>query len=226
MNTPNPSRWPELFRMAVSIIDQANSNGLEMNDWSFGGGTALMLQIDHRDSHDVDMFVTDPQYLPYLNPETQNFDLEIAPSTYEQDGSQSLKIVYDGIGEIDFICSNHVTDDPFQVVQIEGRDVRRETPAEIIGKKIIFRGTRIQPRDMFDIAAASIVLGEDALVKSLEPFSSECAASLEVARRMKPELAQAAMQKLLARKRFAELHSNAQEIATGILERVARTGTP
>ena len=86
MNTPLPSRWPELFDMAMAIIDQANAQGIGMNSWSFGGGTALMLQINHRESHDIDLFIEDAQYLPYLNPETQDYDLALAPSDYETDG--------------------------------------------------------------------------------------------------------------------------------------------
>jgi hypothetical protein len=36
---------------------------------AFGGGTAMMLQIDHRESHDVDIFLTDPQLLASLDPQ-------------------------------------------------------------------------------------------------------------------------------------------------------------
>ena len=43
--------------MAMAIIDQANAQGIGMNSWSFGGGTALMLQINHRESHDIDLFI-------------------------------------------------------------------------------------------------------------------------------------------------------------------------
>lgn len=62
-----------------------------------------MLQIDHRESHDVDLFIRDPQVLPYLNPETQGYALDIMPGSYVSDGVGSLKIVFDGVGEIDFI---------------------------------------------------------------------------------------------------------------------------
>ena len=86
--------------MAMAIIDQANAQGIGMNSWSFGGGTALMLQINHRESHDIDLFIEDAQYLPYLNPETQDYDLALAPSDYETDGTRALKIVFDGVGEI------------------------------------------------------------------------------------------------------------------------------
>lgn len=104
MNTPSPSRWSELFEIAVSIIEQVNKDMNIINLWTWGGGTALMLQIDHRESHDIDLFVNDPQLMPFLNPETQDFTLSLHPSSYTSDGTQSLKIIFDGVGEIDFIC--------------------------------------------------------------------------------------------------------------------------
>lgn len=90
--------------MSVSIIAQANREHDIVGRWTFGGGTALMIQIDHRESHDIDMFIEDAQVLPYLNPETQDYVLDLVPSGYDTDGVQSLKIIFGGVGEIDFIC--------------------------------------------------------------------------------------------------------------------------
>lgn len=59
MNVPQPSRWPGLFDTALAIIDQANLQGIGMHNWSFEGGTALMRQIKHRESHDIDLFIDD-----------------------------------------------------------------------------------------------------------------------------------------------------------------------
>ena len=98
MNKPDPNRWSELFDVAMCVIDQANARGIDMVDWTFGGGTALMLQIAHRKSHDIDLFVTDPQYLPFLNPQFQEYDLPLTPNDYELEGRHALKIVFDGIG--------------------------------------------------------------------------------------------------------------------------------
>ncbi|RVM21227.1 hypothetical protein CN130_34980 [Sinorhizobium meliloti] len=42
------SRWSDLFEQACRIIEQANSEPTMIDSWTFGGGTALMLQIDHR----------------------------------------------------------------------------------------------------------------------------------------------------------------------------------
>ncbi|MEY9101504.1 hypothetical protein ABIA24_004477 [Sinorhizobium fredii] len=77
------SRWGDLFDQAGRIIDQANSELTLIDNWTFGGGTALMLQIDHRESFDVDIFLDDPQVLPYLNPKTQGYTLDISSVGYE-----------------------------------------------------------------------------------------------------------------------------------------------
>jgi hypothetical protein len=40
----------------------------------------MMVQIGHRLSHDIDLFVDDPQLLGYVDPSKQSFDFEIKPS--------------------------------------------------------------------------------------------------------------------------------------------------
>lgn len=225
MNAPTPSRWPDLFDIALSIIDQANQAGIGMTDWTFGGGTALMLQIDHRDSHDIDIFISDPQYLPYLNPQTQGYPLKISPNDYESDGIHALKIVFDGVGEIDFICCNSVSKEPTRKTEIRGRNALLETPAEIIAKKIVFRGARLQPRDIFDIAAAVSCLNEDDLVTSLSPFADHCKTALHVAESMNKQFAASTMHNLLAREAFQSLHSIAQDSTCRFLRRVVSEHT-
>ncbi len=97
------SQWESLFDQSVSIINQANSSFTLLDSWTFGGGTALMLQISHRESFDIDIFIDDPQVLPYLNPTTQGYTLQVNPDEYVSDGTHALKIVFAGIGEIDYI---------------------------------------------------------------------------------------------------------------------------
>ena len=62
------ANWVQLFRVACAIIRQANSKQLVVDHWTFGGGTALMLQLDHRESHDIDIFLDDPQLLGFDRP--------------------------------------------------------------------------------------------------------------------------------------------------------------
>jgi hypothetical protein len=77
-NLPN---WARLFRIACALIHQVNSERSIIDHWTFGGGTAMMLQIDHRESRDVDIFLPDPQLLPFLDPQKHDFRLELIPST-------------------------------------------------------------------------------------------------------------------------------------------------
>ena len=58
-----PSRWEEMFDQAMVIRDQVGSSMDADWQWSFGGGTALILQINHRLSYDVDFFSDNPQHL-------------------------------------------------------------------------------------------------------------------------------------------------------------------
>ena len=148
------SRWPELLQGAYAIIDHVNRDHAVLTDWTFGGGTAMMIQIDHRESHDVDLFIDDPQILPYVEAAVAEMSFSLGEAIYNGDGRGHLKIAFEGIGEIDFIVTGHMTDTPTQSVELEGRTVALETIPEIISKKVRFRGSRIQPRDIFDIAAA------------------------------------------------------------------------
>jgi len=59
--------------VACDLIRQANTLTIVIDHWTFGGGTAMMLQIDHRESHDVDFFLRDPQLLPFLDPQKRDF---------------------------------------------------------------------------------------------------------------------------------------------------------
>jgi hypothetical protein len=203
--------------MAMAIIDQVNGQGIAMHSWSFGGGTALMLQINHRESHDIDLFIDDAQYLAYLNPETQEYDLALAPSDYETDGTRALKIVFDGVGEIDFICCDPVTDEPYVVSEIRGRSIKLETPAEILAKKVVFRGSHLQPRDMFDIAAVAQAMGDDYVVNACSRFPDACREALRVTEDMSPRLVDSVTAKLLVSQGFLGLQGRAQMLTKEIL---------
>lgn len=218
MNDPNPSRWAELFDIAMSIIDHSNRESLVVDSWTFGGGTALMLQIDHRESHDIDLFIVDPQILPFLNPETQGFDLPIKPSSYHTDGTKALKIVFDGIGEIDVICSGTLTTEPSKSTEIRGRTVELETPAEIVAKKVVHRGSMFQPRDMFDLAAVARKLSKEYVIGALSNFSDKTALALSVTEKYDAELARKVLADLNVMADFTDLQENAQAETIAVLK--------
>lgn len=202
----------------MSIIDQSNRESLVVDSWTFGGGTALMLQIEHRESYDIDLFIDDPQILPFLNPETQDFDLPIEPSSCHIDGTKTLKIVFDGIGDIDVICSGMLVEKPSESEDIRGRNVELETPAEIIAKKVVYRGSMFQPRDMFDLAAVARTSGKEYLIEALSDFSDKTALALSVTERYDTELVRKVLADLNVRPNFADLKQDAQAEAIAALK--------
>src|SRR3546814_13996155 len=131
-----PSEWPALFDLAIDILKHFNeANGFSPS-WSFGGGTALMLQIDHRESHDIDLFLDDPQILTFLNPETQGIKLDHAHHSY-QAGTDLLKLAYHDLGEIDFICCDSIIPDPTREHDAQCQAIHLETHTEITTKKAL-----------------------------------------------------------------------------------------
>lgn len=176
------SHWERLLVIARSIIDQSGIG----DDWAFGGGTAMMVQIGHRLSHDIDLFLDDPQFLGYLDPSKQSFDFEIKPSAYAGDGNRFLKIAFDDLGEIDFVACSQLTDEPTKRIELHGRPIMIETLAEIITKKVFYRGSMIAPRDVFDIAAAGKThRGE--LVQALAGYPEKVSATIAALERENPE---------------------------------------
>jgi len=214
------SQWESLFDQSMSIINQANSSFTVLDSWTFGGGTALMLQISHRESFDIDIFIDDPQVLPYLNPTTQGYTLQVNPDEYVSDGTHALKIVFAGIGEIDYICAPSLTDDPTSRVTVRGFAVDLETPGEIIAKKVHYRGASLQPRDMFDIACIAKVRGDEYVVKALLPFKNKAADALSVAERMDASFASTVMGKLQYREGYADISKTAQATTISLLKAV------
>lgn len=81
----------------------------------------MMLQIDHRLSDDVDIFLQDPQLLPFLDPQKRDFQFQLAPRAYAGDGARFLKLAFD-TGQIDFIASPFLTGNPTVRRQIEGAE--------------------------------------------------------------------------------------------------------
>jgi hypothetical protein len=141
--------WEALFARALEIIDSVGPAGIPPDDWSFGGGTVLMLRHRHRISKDVDIFVSDPQYLGFLTPRLNTKAESLTSSYIEQAGFLKL---YFQEGEIDFVASAPLTRAPTTTESLLGRKVEVETSAEIVAKKVWHRGEQFTARDLFDLA--------------------------------------------------------------------------
>lgn len=215
--TPSPSRWEDLLKEAFRIIDAVNRDGDILDGWTFGGGTAMMLQVDHRESHDVDLFLNDPQLLPYVEATVAELQFKIGTATYRGDGHRHLRVSFDAIGEIDFIVTGHVTDDCARTREILGQEVHLETVPEIIAKKIRFRGSDIQPRDVFDIAAA-VEAGYRREVKAvLAALPDDVANTSERLAKLSPDYVERVISQLMIRPDFENLVPRAYSVAQELL---------
>lgn len=121
--------------------------------WTFGGGTALAVQLDHRISYDIDIFLESSRHLRSLTPaRNEAMRAFLGGHRYQWPGHY-LKLELDG-GEIDFISSAPVTDLAPQPLEVgDGTTVQMEPKLEIAAKKAFYRASDFKTRDVFDFAA-------------------------------------------------------------------------
>lgn len=141
--------WEVLWDRAMIAIDSLAPAFRSGVDWSFGGGTAMRLFFNHRESHDIDIFVTDAYVVSGLSPRLNDATENLTTDYSEQ--SNFLKLRFPE-GEVDFIIGGRISDEPFVSREIRGRVVQVETPLEIVAKKCFYRAETFNARDTFDLA--------------------------------------------------------------------------
>jgi len=152
--------WETLFKKAV---DQLKAGKLSNGSWSFGGGTALMLRLNHRVSKDIDIFLPDRQLLGYVSPRVND-----GVEAREYDEQENFIKLYFPEGEVDFIASPAITPIKPFLREVAGVYAYVEDPVEIVAKKIIYRADNFKPRDIFDLAVVSDRFKADVL--KMAPF--------------------------------------------------------
>ena len=158
-------------------MDSIRSDGFALPRWSLGGGTVLMFYYAHRKSKDIDIFVPDPQFLGYVNPRLGGRGEEV--TTDYKDGAEFVKLFLPE-GEIDFVASATLTENPFEEHEVLGRNILLETPVEIVAKKLWYRGDRATPRDLLDLALviehhySKIIDHRDVFAENIEAFTDQC----------------------------------------------------
>jgi hypothetical protein len=218
---PPGSRWPDLLAEALALIGQVNAKHPIIEHWTLGGGTALMLALDHRDSYDIDIFLDDPQVLGFLNPETQDFRFDLGLPVHRPAGEQAVRFAFDGIGEIDFIVAFPVLATPSESRTLLGHRVTIDTAFEVIAKKVFYRGTHLQPRDLFDIAATAEALGSDRVVEALSNNPDAAAAAARKVRSMDRGSMTDLISQLDLRDWARPLAAHAAAITLSLLDRAA-----
>lgn len=137
--------WRTLERLALSIIDDVRSHtGMDFRP-KLGGGTRLMLALNHRISHDIDLFIRDPQWIGYITPRLNDRVEAISPDYEEAADFIKLRLPE---GEIDFIVRGSLLGLPDEFEN--ATPLPLEPVAEVLAKKLFYRGATLTPRDLFD----------------------------------------------------------------------------
>ncbi|ACN99738.1 nucleotidyl transferase AbiEii/AbiGii toxin family protein [Sulfurihydrogenibium azorense] len=136
--------WTYLLNLAIDVLEEANLN---INDWTFGGGTALMFYFHHRKSKDVDIFLENSQLLTRLSPRLNEKAEEISKEYVEQANFIKLKL---NNQEIDFIVAPNLTGLKPKKVKINSKEIFIEQPEEIVAKKLFYRPESLKIRDIID----------------------------------------------------------------------------
>jgi|GEM_PF-948917 len=145
-----------LLKTAVSLLKREK---IADDMWCWGGGTALKLFFRHRDSKDVDIFVRDPQIIPYLSPRVNDYAEEVCSGNYvEMSNFLKLKVKE---GEIDFMVAPNVTGLLPEKIKIKDLVVPVDHPVETIAKKFFYRAESLFVRDLIDYAVVRKNLKKD-----------------------------------------------------------------
>ncbi len=138
--------WRTLLELALPALDAVRPDVR----WTLGGRTALALKLDHRISYDIDIFLEDSGHLRALLP-NRNKAARAITDRWQEPGNLIRLEREEGV--IDFILAARLTNLTPWLYRFQGRDIPVQEPAEILAKKLQYRGSRILPRDIFDILA-------------------------------------------------------------------------
>ena len=212
-----PGVWRGLFPHALTLMASLEKQ-IDQPWWTFGGGTVLMLRIGHRQSKDIDLFVPDPQYLGYLNPRLSDAAEQI--TTDYEENAEFIKLFLP-TGEIDIVVGTPLTEQPFDLVLHAGLEIKIETCAEIIAKKMWHRGHRAKARDLFDLCA--VADAEPEAIRRAEPFLAKHGAAFLQQLQVRAELAEAefgAIDTIGFQRSFAGCLEQAKDIIEPLLANV------
>jgi len=161
--------------LSLRAVDSVTTDPDRPPDWTFGGGTSLAIDLGHRVSYDIDAFVDSAKIIHRLVPVENTVTRMICwnPETERADFRYSghyLKLIVKGVGEIDFLNASPLLEEATTPFEYKGRAIARERPAEVIAKKIYYRGSLFKGRDVFDLAGTFIAIPNELAHASQSPF--------------------------------------------------------
>lgn len=182
----------------------------------------MMIQIGHRESHDVDIFLDDPQLLGFIDPSKSSLQFDVVPDGYQGDGARFQKFAFEDLGEIDFIVAGPLTQQPFVAHDIDGHTIMLEAIPEIIAKKIYYRGAEAKPRDIFDLAAAAATQ-RLAVVEALRAFPERVAIAKERLDALNPEFVEKTIAQLMIHPDYEAVARDSLPMAKALLDEILRS---
>lgn len=148
------STQEELFHISCQIL-----NDYEIDEWSFGGGTALSsIYYQHRMSYDIDIFSEDFSAINRLIQHKEEIAENLGiPLLQVESSTAGVTFILDakenGL-KLDFVYSSALTSSPYEIKDVFGyTGVKVQTPMEIIAKKLKHR-EKATIRDFVDYAIA------------------------------------------------------------------------
>jgi len=106
-----------------------------------------MFRYWHRESKDIDIFLSNPQYLTMLSPRLNDYAESIA--TEYEEASNFVKISVED-REIDFIVAPNLSGLFPAKEKLNGLEIFVEQPEEILAKKFFYRTEGLKVRDFLD----------------------------------------------------------------------------
>lgn len=213
--------WRVLLDRTFEGLARVSERGQPIPRWVLGGGTGLMVTLNHRLSQDIDAFIEDPQYLGMLDPEIGAEGIWNCTASDRQ--AHYLKIVF-AEGEIDFIAAGAITALPTSAHQIDDRAVTLQHPVEIAISKLYHRPRTLKVRDIFDIAAVARV-DEALLRKQLHLLSPMKRELQERAGEIDPSYYRSEMREIVVLEGWESLEDTALERALTIIDAIPERGT-
>jgi hypothetical protein len=218
------SNWHALLDRAIRGLQILQETNVAPDEWVLGGGTALMLHHQHRMSKDIDIFIDDAQYLPYLSPRLGGE--AIWETNLYDEAAHYLKLRYPE-GEIDFIVSAQITETIVQPFKVPGDAVSGipeyeffiEHPVEIGIKKLWHRGSELKVRDAFDLAVIA-QHHERLLLSNLHYIRSKKTVILERLNRINPDFFLAEIEELDILPEYAQLALDSLSVTRDIAEHI------
>jgi predicted nucleotidyltransferase component of viral defense system len=162
----------------IKTIEYLNLTNIPPSEWSFGGGTVLMLHYHHRFSKDIDIFLTNAQYLTCISPRLNDNAPIIFKENEYTEQSNFVKIAIENGQYIDFILSPYLTKKPVRLYSYKNQKIQIESPTEIIIKKIFYRSETFKTRDIYDLGVV-LFYRENELRNNLQIYLNKLPALFE-----------------------------------------------